>query len=92
MIPTGAANSNLFLRCYILQTIEAAIDSYIQDDLKKVFDVAVVGGSDVSKIKKQLGEENLFKKYDYVFAENGLIAYKGGKKLPSEVKKAFYTS
>ncbi|XP_001605473.1 phosphomannomutase [Nasonia vitripennis] len=66
------------------QTIEAALDSYIQDDLKKVFDVAIVGGSDINKIKKQLGEENLFKKYDYVFAENGLIAYKDGKKLPSE--------
>ncbi|OXU27388.1 hypothetical protein TSAR_013852 [Trichomalopsis sarcophagae] len=66
------------------QAIEAALDSYIQDDLKKVFDVAIVGGSDINKIKKQLGEENLFKKYDYVFAENGLIAYKDGKKLPSE--------
>lgn len=77
--------------CYILQTIERALDSYIQDELREVFDVAVIGGSDIIKIKKQLGEENIFKKYDYVFAENGLIAYKDGKQLPSEVKTSFYS-
>ena len=69
----------------ILQTIDPALDQFIQETLRKVFDVAVVGGSDISKIKRQLGDAALFKKYDYVFAENGLIAYKDGKQLPSEV-------
>jgi len=53
--------------------------------VKKEFDIAVVGGSDLTKIKKQLGNENLFEKYKYIFAENGLIAFKDGKALPSQV-------
>jgi len=44
-----------------------------------------VGGSDLNKIKKQLGDGNLFEKYKYVFAENGLVAYKNGNALPSQV-------
>ena len=69
----------------VFQNIDPSLDQYIQDTLKNVFDIAVIGGSDLSKIKRQLGDE-VFKKYDYVFAENGTVAYKDGKKLPSEVK------
>ena len=54
--------------------------------MRKKFDVAVVGGSDLNKLKRQLGEDKLFKNFDYVFAENGLVAFKEGKKLPSEVR------
>lgn len=53
--------------------------------MKKEFDIGVVGGSDLKKIQKQLGNENLFEKYRYIFAENGLIAFKDGKALPSQV-------
>lgn len=53
--------------------------------MRKEFDIAIVGGSDLSKIKEQLGSGNLFEKYKYVFAENGLIAFKDGKALPSQV-------
>ncbi|KAJ7305712.1 hypothetical protein JRQ81_010078 [Phrynocephalus forsythii] len=40
--------------------------------------VGVVGGSDFEKIQEQLGED-VVEKYDYVFPENGLVAYKAGK-------------
>lgn len=53
--------------------------------MKKEFDIAVVGGSDLIKIQEQLGGGNLFDKYKYVFAENGLVAFKDGKALPSQV-------
>ncbi|KAG9262132.1 phosphomannomutase 2 [Astyanax mexicanus] len=40
--------------------------------------VGVVGGSDLSKIKEQLGED-VIQQADYVFAENGLVAYRFGE-------------
>ena len=42
--------------------------------------VGLVGGSDLSKQKEQLGEDVL-SQFDYVFAENGLDAYKAGARL-----------
>lgn len=53
--------------------------------MRKDFDIGVVGGSDFNKIKEQLGGESMLKKYKYIFAENGLIAYKDGKPLPKQV-------
>ncbi|MEE6498484.1 hypothetical protein FKM82_003123 [Ascaphus truei] len=49
-------------------------------NLRKRVKVGVVGGSDFEKIKEQLGED-VVEKFDYVFAENGLVAYKDGKFL-----------
>lgn len=54
------------------------------ETVRKEFDIAVVGGSDLCKIQEQLGNKNL-EKYKYVFAENGLIAFKDGIALPSQV-------
>lgn len=48
--------------------------------LRKRFLLAVVGGSDLTKLIQQLGE-GLFDLFDYVFAENGLVAYKHGCKI-----------
>ena len=70
---------------YLLQTIKSNVDRFLQETLKKEFDIAVIGGSDLAKIKKQLGGEEIFTKYKYVFAENGLIAFKDGKQLQTEV-------
>lgn len=42
--------------------------------------VGVVSGSDLKKIKEQLGED-LVEKYDYVFTENGLVAHHNGSLL-----------
>ncbi|XP_072748692.1 phosphomannomutase 2 isoform X3 [Anoplolepis gracilipes] len=66
------------------QPISSNIEKFLLETVKKEFDIAVVGGSDLNKIQEQLGEENLFEKYKYVFAENGLIAFKNGKALPSQ--------
>lgn len=42
---------------------------------EKNYTIGFVGGSDLSKQKEQLGEENL-KLFDFMFPENGLVAYK----------------
>jgi len=46
--------------------------------LRKTYNLGIVGGSDLDKIKEQLGE-TIFIEYDYVFSENGLVAYENGK-------------
>ncbi|XP_063063158.1 phosphomannomutase 2 [Engraulis encrasicolus] len=47
-------------------------------ELRKRVRVGVVGGSDLVKIKEQLGED-VIDRVDYVFAENGLMAYRFGQ-------------
>ncbi|KAF9564271.1 phosphomannomutase [Agrocybe pediades] len=53
--------------------------------LRKKYVIGFVGGSDLMKIIEQLqsGTENVLDEFDYGFAENGLTAFKLGKKLPS---------
>jgi len=46
--------------------------------LKEKITIGVVGGSDLAKQKKQLGEDVL-QKFDFNFPENGIVAYKEGK-------------
>ncbi|KAH9396542.1 PREDICTED: phosphomannomutase-like [Rhagoletis zephyria] len=57
-------------------------------ELKKKVKVGLVGGSDLGKIAEQMSPKALdaeqaiyevVNKYDYVFSENGLIAYEAGK-------------
>ncbi|KAI7736544.1 hypothetical protein M8C21_020618 [Ambrosia artemisiifolia] len=57
-------------------------------DLRKVVNVGVVGGSDLVKISEQLGS-TVINDYDYVFAENGLVAYKDGKLVGTQSLKKF---
>ncbi|CAL5381793.1 unnamed protein product [Camellia sinensis] len=47
--------------------------------------VGVVGGSDLVKISEQLGN-SVINDYDYVFAENGLVAYKDGKLIGTQLE------
>lgn len=61
------------------------MEKFLLGTVKKEFDIAIVGGSDLNKIKEQLGGKSIFEKYKYVFAENGLIAFKEGKQLPTDV-------
>ncbi|KAK9076415.1 hypothetical protein SSX86_004749 [Deinandra increscens subsp. villosa] len=58
---------------------------FIQE-LRKVVTVGVVGGSDLVKISEQLGS-TVINDYDYVFAENGLVAYKDGKLVGTQSLK-----
>lgn len=68
-----------------LQKIEFEMDNYLLEKaMKEYLDFGVVGGSDLNKIKEQLGDDVCLK-YKYVFAENGLIAFKDGKQLSTEV-------
>ena len=46
-------------------------------ELRKEYTVGLVGGSDLSKQREQLGD-NVLSLFDYVFAENGLHAFKQG--------------
>ncbi|KAF6126467.1 phosphomannomutase 2 [Phyllostomus discolor] len=55
------------------------MDDFLQKLRQKV-KIGVVGGSDLEKVQEQLGND-VVEKYDYVFPENGLVAYKDGKLL-----------
>ena len=50
--------------------------------LRGVTATGMVGGSDLAKQREQLGEDVL-DIFDYVFPENGLVAYKAGSPLAS---------
>ncbi|CAH2447561.1 Phosphomannomutase [Komagataella phaffii CBS 7435] len=52
-------------------------------DLRKKVVIGFVGGSDLSKQVEQLGD-TVLQDFDYCFSENGLTAYKEGKKLASQ--------
>ncbi|KAL7233369.1 hypothetical protein ACSBR1_017069 [Camellia fascicularis] len=57
-------------------------------ELRKVVTVGVVGGSDLVKISEQLGN-SVINDNDYVFAENGLVAYKDGKLIGTQSLKSY---
>ena len=64
------------------QKVTENMKQFLQDLRSKV-SIGVVGGSDFGKISEQLGSssDDLIKSFDYVFSENGLVAYKNGKFL-----------
>ncbi|XP_044903611.1 phosphomannomutase 2 isoform X4 [Felis catus] len=61
------------------QKITKEMDGFLQN-LRRKIKIGVVGGSDFEKVQEQLGSD-VVEKYDYVFPENGLVAYKDGKLL-----------
>jgi len=74
------------------QDITPDMEQFMQELMTKV-KVGLVGGSDLAKIAGQMGGlgENktqstydIINKYNYVFAENGLVAYKNGSLLAIE--------
>ncbi|XP_072889938.1 phosphomannomutase 1 isoform X3 [Hemitrygon akajei] len=66
------------------QKIAPELDAFLQGLRKKV-KIGVVGGSDYAKIAEQLGEgEEVVRKFDYVFAENGTVQYRDGKFVTKE--------
>lgn len=70
------------------QRISSEMENFL-DNLSKRVTVGLVGGSDIYKIAEQTTNSietsdaviQCVKKFDYVFAENGLVAYKNGKIL-----------
>ncbi|KAJ9590139.1 hypothetical protein L9F63_016724 [Diploptera punctata] len=68
-----------------MQVIEPDMKSFLLEELKPKCTIGLVGGSDFKKISHQMGgSDEVLKKYDYVFAENGLIAYKNGVSIGSK--------
>jgi len=67
------------------QKIECEMHAFMQK-LRGKMVVGIVGGSDFNKIVEQLGSNagDLISSYDYVFSENGLVAYKNGKLIGEE--------
>jgi len=58
------------------------------DELRSKALVGIVGGSDLVKQKEQLGE-HFVSHMDYVFSENGLVAFKNGISLANQSIAAF---
>ncbi|KAM9982907.1 hypothetical protein ACTFIZ_007411 [Dictyostelium cf. discoideum] len=56
--------------------------------LRTKVELGVVGGSDINKIKEQLGE-NCINEFHYLFAENGLLSFKDGSLLATQDIKKF---
>lgn len=54
---------------------------FLLKKLKPVSHLAIVSGSDMKKVAEQLGGDEVLAKFDYVFPENGLVAYKNGKQF-----------
>lgn len=74
--------------------IEDDVDQFLQSLRKKVT-IGLVGGSDLPKIAQQMLPASLrakgvdaiqtcISRFDYVFAENGLVAYKNGELLAKQ--------
>eukprot|EP00696_Hemimastix_kukwesjijk_P016798 gnl/Hemi2/5310_TR1835_c0_g1_i1.p2 gnl/Hemi2/5310_TR1835_c0_g1~~gnl/Hemi2/5310_TR1835_c0_g1_i1.p2 ORF type:complete len:260 (+),score=103.95 gnl/Hemi2/5310_TR1835_c0_g1_i1:59-838(+) len=58
-------------------------------NLRTKVTIGTVGGSDLAKQKEQLGED-VQNDFDYVFSENGLLAFKGEEKLGEQSIIGFF--
>jgi len=62
------------------QKITEHMDTFIFQELSKFVVIGVVGGSDLTKQKEQLGGD-VIQKATFSFSENGLVAYRDGHLL-----------
>lgn len=62
------------------QKISHEMEEFMSQLREKVV-VGIVGGSDFAKITEQLGSsaDHVVRNYDYLFSENGLVAYQNGE-------------
>uniref|UniRef100_A0A0B7A1N5 Phosphomannomutase n=1 Tax=Arion vulgaris TaxID=1028688 RepID=A0A0B7A1N5_9EUPU len=71
------------------QSIKPHVDEFLHELRKKVL-VGLVGGSDFVKIAEQMnGQVDILKRFDYVFAENGLVAFKGTTQIGQQNLRKF---
>ncbi|KAK0058059.1 phosphomannomutase 1-like [Biomphalaria glabrata] len=71
------------------QLIRPHVEEFLQELKKKVL-VGLVGGSDFVKIAEQMGDHSdILNRFDYVFAENGLVAYKGNVQVGQQNLKKY---
>ncbi|VDN57443.1 unnamed protein product [Dracunculus medinensis] len=68
------------------------MEKYIQEFLsqaRKFASIAVVSGSDITKVVEQLGDniDDVLNRFDFVFVENGLVGFHGSDALPVQSLK-----
>jgi phosphomannomutase len=66
------------------QPIDPSVYEFIVRDVKKRAAIGLVGGSDMGKILEQMGGKEAINDFDYVFSENGLVAYERGSLVGTE--------
>ena len=59
------------------QKVKPEMRSLLHEKLKTKVTIGLVSGSDLTKVSEQMGVDCI-NKFDYVFPENGLVAYKNG--------------
>lgn len=75
------------LASLLLQRATPEMVAFLKE-LRATTHIGMVGGSDLSKQKEQLGDDVL-SMFDYVFPENGLMAFKEGKLIATTSLKEF---
>jgi len=66
------------------QLIKPEMDDLLRNRLSKKVSVGLVSGSDLCKVAEQMGGPQVVDNFDFVFPENGLVAYKQGKLIGKE--------
>lgn len=69
--------------------IDSEFYDFLLKKVKPVCRIGLVGGSDFKKIAEQMSGDDVIHKFDYVFAENGLIQYKNGKEGEKQTIQKF---
>lgn len=64
--------------------IDPSFNDFLMQKVKPLAKLAIVGGSDFKKIAEQMNGADVVEKFDYVFAENGLIHFKNGREVSRE--------
>ncbi|XP_047024253.1 phosphomannomutase [Helicoverpa zea] len=66
------------------QVISEELKNFLLEKVKSKVAVGLVSGSDYVKIAEQMDGAEVAAKFDYVFCENGVVQYRGGKLISSE--------
>ncbi|KAI4457209.1 phosphomannomutase [Holotrichia oblita] len=66
------------------QVIDPDMNRFLTEVLKPTCALGLVGGSDFNKISEQMNGDDVIKRFDFVFAENGLVHYKYGSEGPRQ--------
>jgi len=61
------------------QVIEPWMHDFLLNEVKPKAMLGLVSGSDLNKVLEQMGGEHALQQFDYIFSENGLVAYENGK-------------
>ena len=65
------------------QLIKPAVE-LVLEEVRPLATLGLVSASDINKISAQIGGNKKLEKFDYVFAENGLVAFKSGEHLATQ--------